>query len=215
MCSLNFLISDAIGMGLNLNIRRIIFSSLKKFDGEQVRYLTDSEIKQIGNFKLFFECLFFFSHLFSAGRAGRFNSRFDEGEVTTLEKKEHQRVRRALRSGWAGENKQGGLFPTVDQLEFLGLALKEKKSSSHSPSLFSLLEYFEQNSQFSKNYFLCDTKEMKYIAEVLDGLPLPFEVMFVFSLTSFNFLIPSFLSTSSFRYILAVSPVDIKSTTRL
>lgn len=30
--------SDAIGMGLNLNIKRIVFSSLEKFDGKEWRY---------------------------------------------------------------------------------------------------------------------------------------------------------------------------------
>ena len=44
--------SDAIGMGLNLNISRIIFSTLKKFDGIEMRDLTVSEIKQIAG-KLF------------------------------------------------------------------------------------------------------------------------------------------------------------------
>lgn len=39
--------SDAIGMGLNLNISRIIFSTLKKFDGIERRDLTIPEIKQI------------------------------------------------------------------------------------------------------------------------------------------------------------------------
>ncbi|GFZ08876.1 ATP-dependent RNA helicase [Actinidia rufa] len=39
--------SDAIGMGLNLNISRIIFSTLEKYDGMEMRQLTVSEIKQI------------------------------------------------------------------------------------------------------------------------------------------------------------------------
>ena len=39
--------SDAIGMGLNLNISRIIFSTMKKFDGFEVRDLSVPEIKQI------------------------------------------------------------------------------------------------------------------------------------------------------------------------
>ena len=39
--------SDAIGMGLNLNISRIIFSTLKKFDGMEERDLTVPEVKQI------------------------------------------------------------------------------------------------------------------------------------------------------------------------
>jgi ATP-dependent RNA helicase SUPV3L1/SUV3 len=57
--------TDAIGMGLNLNIRRIIFAALRKFDGEGRRELTSQEVKQIG------------------GRAGRFG-RHEEGVVAVL-----------------------------------------------------------------------------------------------------------------------------------
>ncbi|MDD4699814.1 MAG: DEAD/DEAH box helicase [Oscillospiraceae bacterium] len=39
--------TDAIGMGVNLPIRRIIFMNLQKFDGEEIRYLTSQEVKQI------------------------------------------------------------------------------------------------------------------------------------------------------------------------
>lgn len=39
--------SDAIGMGLNLNISRIIFSAMEKFDGFEMRELSIPEIKQI------------------------------------------------------------------------------------------------------------------------------------------------------------------------
>ncbi|KAJ0637670.1 putative RNA helicase [Helianthus annuus] len=39
--------SDAIGMGLNLNISRIIFSEMEKFDGLEMRPLSVPEIKQI------------------------------------------------------------------------------------------------------------------------------------------------------------------------
>ena len=46
--------TDAIGMGLNLPIRRIVFLEQSKFDGECVRPLEDEEVRQI------------------AGRAGRF-----------------------------------------------------------------------------------------------------------------------------------------------
>ncbi|SCN61194.1 ATP-dependent DEAD box helicase, putative [Plasmodium chabaudi adami] len=47
--------TDVIGMGLNIKIKRIIFYSLKKYDGDIIRYLNVSEILQI------------------AGRAGRFD----------------------------------------------------------------------------------------------------------------------------------------------
>ena len=45
--------TDAIGMGLNLKINNVSFSSLKKFDGKENRLLKNNEIGQI------------------AGRAGR------------------------------------------------------------------------------------------------------------------------------------------------
>lgn len=57
------LATDAIAMGLNLPIKHVHFSSLRKFDGKETRSLTDEEIRQI------------------AGRAGRFNL-FDEGTVS-------------------------------------------------------------------------------------------------------------------------------------
>ena len=50
----NFLVAtDAIGMGINMDINNVSFSNLKKFDGKKTRKLTLSEISQI------------------AGRAGR------------------------------------------------------------------------------------------------------------------------------------------------
>lgn len=61
--------TDAIGMGLNMPIRRIIFLQNTKFDGKQVRTLYPSEVKQI------------------AGRAGR-RGMFEKGFVNTpFEKK--------------------------------------------------------------------------------------------------------------------------------
>ncbi|MFC3123589.1 helicase-related protein [Pseudoroseomonas globiformis] len=56
--------TDAIGMGLNLPIRRVIFSALQKFDGEERRELNSQEVKQIG------------------GRAGRFGHH--EGGVVAV-----------------------------------------------------------------------------------------------------------------------------------
>jgi hypothetical protein len=56
---LNVLVaSDAIGMGLNLNISRIIFSTMMKYDGFNFRELTVSEIKQIAGIKFSFYHLY-------------------------------------------------------------------------------------------------------------------------------------------------------------
>lgn len=61
--------TDAIGMGLNLPIRRIVFVETRKFDGVEKRTLTPEEIKQI------------------AGRAGRFGL-YDEGFVAAIDEPE-------------------------------------------------------------------------------------------------------------------------------
>ncbi|MCB7320246.1 helicase-related protein [Lacrimispora sp. 210928-DFI.3.58] len=58
--------TDAIGMGLNLPIRRIVFVETMKFDGVNKRTLLPEEIKQI------------------AGRAGRFGL-YDEGYVAAID----------------------------------------------------------------------------------------------------------------------------------
>ncbi len=60
----DFLVAtDAIGMGLNLDLRHVAFASLRKFDGRDVRELDPSELGQI------------------AGRAGRW---IDDGTFTTV-----------------------------------------------------------------------------------------------------------------------------------
>ena len=57
--------TDAIGMGINLPIRRVVFMETWKYDGERQRRLLPQEIKQI------------------AGRAGRFGM-YDEGYVLSV-----------------------------------------------------------------------------------------------------------------------------------
>ncbi len=66
--------TDAIGMGMNLAIRRVIFVESRKFDGIEHRLLKSTEIKQI------------------AGRAGRYGI-FEEGIVMAMQDAE------AIRTG--------------------------------------------------------------------------------------------------------------------
>ncbi|KAJ6630306.1 P-loop containing nucleoside triphosphate hydrolase protein [Mycena sp. CBHHK59/15] len=74
--------SDAIGMGLNLKIRRVIFEAVAKFDGQGLKTLSVSQMKQI------------------AGRAGRFGMQgLDEkpgGFVTTLKAQDLPILRKTL-----------------------------------------------------------------------------------------------------------------------
>lgn len=55
--------SDAIGMGLNLEIKRVVFEAVAKHDGTKVRTLTLPELKQIG------------------GRAGRYRTVVQAGQT--------------------------------------------------------------------------------------------------------------------------------------
>jgi ATP-dependent RNA helicase SUPV3L1/SUV3 len=66
--------TDAIGMGLNLPIRRVLFSTLKKFDGVGDRLLDESEVHQI------------------AGRAGRYGLH-EEGFAGVLREAEPTALR--------------------------------------------------------------------------------------------------------------------------
>ena len=66
--------TDAIGMGLNLPIRRVLFSTLTKFDGQSDRVLSESEVHQI------------------AGRAGRYGIH-EEGFVGVLAEAEPSALR--------------------------------------------------------------------------------------------------------------------------
>ncbi len=69
--------TDAIGMGVNLPIRRIVFMEIYKYDGIQNRLLTSGEIKQI------------------AGRAGR-RGIFDTGYVNAIGSRELKYISKNL-----------------------------------------------------------------------------------------------------------------------
>lgn len=69
--------TDAIGMGLNLPIRRVIFCNIHKFDGVASRPLNATEVRQI------------------AGRAGRYGI-YDTGYVNVLEDDEQIHIRHML-----------------------------------------------------------------------------------------------------------------------
>ncbi|KAG6382344.1 hypothetical protein SASPL_157991 [Salvia splendens] len=146
--------SDAIGMGLNLNISRIIFSTLKKFDGIEMRDLTVSEIKQI------------------AGRAGRYKSKFPIGEVTCLKADDLPLLHSSLSSP-SPTLEQGGLFPSFDLIVMF--------SRLHPTyGLKQILEHFVEHAKLSDNYFITNCEEMLKVAAVIDELPLTLSDKYLF-----------------------------------
>ena len=136
--------TDAVGMGLNLSIGRIIFSTLTKFDGREERLLTVRETLQI------------------AGRAGRFAGVFDVGEVTTLTEDTYGQLRHLMGSELEPLT-HAGLSVTLAQLEALAL---------HRPeSLHVLLRYLEQFAAMDDLYFLSDLSQWIAVAKLLHSFP--------------------------------------------
>ncbi|XP_031473792.1 ATP-dependent RNA helicase SUV3, mitochondrial [Nymphaea colorata] len=149
--------SDAVGMGLNLNISRIIFSTLKKFDGSEMRKLTVSEIKQI------------------AGRAGRYGSKFPNGEVTCLDGEDLPLLHSSLRSP-SPILERAGLFPTSDLL-FLYSRLHPKVGFYH------MLEQFLEKAKTSPFYFITNCEDILKVAAVIDEMPLSLEDKYLFCIS--------------------------------
>jgi ATP-dependent RNA helicase SUPV3L1/SUV3 len=99
--------TDAVGMGLNLAIDRVIFSEVVKFDGKRRRSLTISEVKQIG------------------GRAGRGKSR-QGGLVTCFDLRDLKLIKTSLNGQPTPSVIKAGLMPTLDQLELFAAAIAPK-----------------------------------------------------------------------------------------
>ncbi|KAJ3337864.1 hypothetical protein HDU83_008488, partial [Entophlyctis luteolus] len=140
--------SDAIGMGLNLNIRRIIFESLSKFNGTETVPLTVSQIKQI------------------AGRAGRFRTMYSEGYVCTFNNNDMPRLRQALGTDVVPPIPSAGLFPTLEQLVQFSSELPPETKFAE------LLDRFEELSRLDGDYFLCNLSSHKEIASSIEHIDL-------------------------------------------
>jgi ATP-dependent RNA helicase SUPV3L1/SUV3 len=154
--------TDAIGMGLNLNIGRVVFERLSKFDGKVKRPLTPSETLQI------------------AGRAGRFQTGVgasagtkarsmeeaaasNSGSVTTLNPDEHAFLKWSMVQPLPSIQRVG-LAPTYEQLELL-------HRLRPAETLSNLLTYFAQYAKLDTLYFTVDMESMKEIADVLEHVP--------------------------------------------
>ncbi|KAI7859278.1 P-loop containing nucleoside triphosphate hydrolase protein [Circinella umbellata] len=138
--------SDAVGMGLNLNIKRVVFSTIRKYDGEGLRFISTPQLKQIG------------------GRAGRFGTTYASGEVTTMIPGDLEYVQQAMNAPITNL-KQAGLQPTVDIFELFALQMPTEKFST-------LLEHFEDFASVQGMYFLCNFKDQKKIADAIEHVDL-------------------------------------------
>ncbi|RFU77075.1 atp-dependent rna helicase suv3 precursor [Trichoderma arundinaceum] len=149
--------SDAIGMGLNLEIRRVVLESVTKFDGSQNRLLTFPEIKQIG------------------GRAGRYRSAqnpdgsTDETEkvglVTTMDRADLRSVQRAFQKN-------------VDDIEAACIqppaGIVERFASYFPPDtpLSYILKKIQEVATVSSLYRIGLGSDILEIADIIQDIPL-------------------------------------------
>jgi ATP-dependent RNA helicase SUPV3L1/SUV3 len=154
--------TDAIGLGLNLPIRRLIFSSIEKFDGISDRLLTPYEIRQI------------------AGRAGRFGIH-EEGLVSAINPRHIPLLRRSLEGQTpAPTNGPIWISPTDDHLERLSAIIGTTRISR-------LLQFFQtrvlrDGEEDLRIADLSDSIDVSVALELAEGfLSLPFKVRCTYS----------------------------------
>lgn len=151
--------TDAIGMGLNLSIRRIIFYSLIKptFNKKNEKTLDVIPVSQA---------------LQIAGRAGRFNTQYPEGFVTSYKPEDLPILKQVLASP-VEDIEAAGLHPTLDQIEMFSFMLP-------NATLSNLLDIFVSLCQLNRSYFMCNIESIKFLAGILEHIPLPLRARYVF-----------------------------------
>ncbi|VDP08521.1 unnamed protein product [Soboliphyme baturini] len=151
--------TDAIGMGLNLSIRRVIFNSLTK-----------PMCLQIG------------------GRAGRFGTEHQRGEVTTL-RSEDLPVLQVISITIT----QAGLNPTIEQIEMFAYYLPKATLSNLIDIFVSICSVDESK------FFMCHVEDLKFLADMIEHVPLPLKVRYTFCLAPVNRKLP-FVCTMFLRF---------------
>ncbi|XP_074642459.1 ATP-dependent RNA helicase SUPV3L1, mitochondrial-like isoform X2 [Tubulanus polymorphus] len=152
--------TDAIGMGLNLSIKRVIFYSLIKpkineKGDKEMDLISTSQALQIG------------------GRAGRYRTHFQDGEVTTF-RREDIHLLHDLTNRIVEPLEQAGLHPTAEQIELFAYHLP-------NATLSNLIDIFVTLSQLDNDtYFMCNIDDFKFLADMIEHVPLALRVRYVF-----------------------------------
>ena len=162
--------TDAVGMGLNLNIRRMIFYSLNKVhlteDGtKEMKTITVSQALQI------------------AGRAGRFNTQWETGYVTCFHSEDVPEMK-ALLSQSPPDLLHAGLHPTYDQIEMYAYHLPHA-------GLANLIDIFCSLSVIDGSlYSLCIFDDFKFLAHMIEHIKLPLKAKYTFCCAPINRKMP-------------------------
>jgi ATP-dependent RNA helicase SUPV3L1/SUV3 len=158
--------TDAIAMGLNLPISRIVMTTAIKYNGYEEEEITAALAKQI------------------AGRAGRYGVH-EEGFVAGYDDDTHDIMRSLLREKIAPVPASGfAVAPSLEQLHRISAVTGET-------SLVKLLRRFVHNIDVPDGFFFPKiTEEQNERAEWLDTLPLSVAEKFALSLVPVSTKVP-------------------------
>lgn len=152
--------TDAIGMGLNLPIQRVVFTAVEKYDGVERAQLSVALLQQIG------------------GRGGRFGHQEEAGLVVGLTPSEHAVVARTMAAKQPSLPTKGfQIAPGLEYLEQIGAMAGETR-------LETLLALFKQYSDRGDGFFYPHVPdEQMERASFLDAMKdMPLAMKHIFSM---------------------------------
>lgn len=118
-----------------------------------------------------------------AGRAGRYGTQWENGFVTTF-KQEDLSTLKSLLGRSPDPLTQAGLHPTADQIELYAYHLPNS-------TLSNLMDIFVSLSTVDDSlYFMCATDDFKFLAEMIQHVPLPLRARYVFCCAPINRKMP-------------------------
>ncbi|KAG7201036.1 hypothetical protein KM043_003387 [Ampulex compressa] len=179
--------TNAIGMGLNLHIRRIIFYSLihpviNEKGEKEMNTISVSSALQI------------------AGRAGRYGTQWEKGFVTSYKPEDLPTLQKLLKKSPEPIN-QAGLHPTPDQIELYGYHLP-------NATLSNLMDIFVSLCTVDDSlYFMCNMEDFKFLADMIQHVPLPLRTRYIFCCAPINKKVP-FVCTMFLKFARQYSKND-------
>uniref|UniRef100_A0A914V392 ATP-dependent RNA helicase SUV3 homolog, mitochondrial n=1 Tax=Plectus sambesii TaxID=2011161 RepID=A0A914V392_9BILA len=154
--------TDAIGMGINLSIKRVIFYSLDKVVELPTGERTMGEVPTHQALQI-------------AGRAGRFGTEYEQGRVTTRLQKDIGKLKEILERP-VEAIQTVGIAPSFEQLEMFAYHLP-------NASLSNLLDIFASLCSIdSTKFFMCTIEQTKALADLIEHVKLPLKVRYTFCL---------------------------------
>lgn len=147
--------TDAIAMGLNLPIKTILFSKADKFDGQNQRDLTPSEVHQI------------------SGRAGRYGLE-EKGFVGALDNGILKKITAVYTKKDEIIKIPFNVMANFDHIQLVSTILEEK-------SLSNIIEFFVENMTFEGPFVAINLESMAEAAKIVDKYDLEMRTKYILS----------------------------------